>query len=71
MTEIPAKLFQESHIVSVTFPEGVTSIGADAFRQIPELEEVTLPASLQTIGNQAFRDCPNLKTINLLFVQAT
>lgn len=42
MTEIPAKLFQESHIVSVTFPEGVTSIGADAFRDCPNLKTINL-----------------------------
>ena len=44
-------------ITSVTLPEGLQSIGANAFRGCP-LTSVTLPESLQSIGANAFCGCP-------------
>ncbi|MBX3734721.1 MAG: leucine-rich repeat domain-containing protein [Verrucomicrobiae bacterium] len=48
-----------------TLPDGVTSIGAEAFSRCAGLTEVTLPDSLTTIGNWAFFDCTGLTQVIL------
>ncbi len=42
-------------------PDGVTSIGVDAFRGCLALEEVKFPKDLDTIGQLAFAGCQSLK----------
>lgn len=54
-----------SSIKSIEIPEGVTSVGAYAFYNCPNLETVTLPTSLTSIGRNAFSNCPKLEYINL------
>ncbi len=49
---------------SLTVPDGVTSIGIDAFSH-SAVTAVTLPASLTTLQNFAFYDCRNLTTVTL------
>lgn len=49
----------------VVIPEGVTTIGKDAFRQQESLEEVVLPSTLTWIGDSAFAWCTSLKKIDL------
>ncbi len=44
-------------ITSVTFPEGLQSIGSYAFHDCP-LTSVIFPEGLQSIGDGAFHDCP-------------
>ena len=51
-------------ITSVTLPEGLQSIGANAFRGCP-LTSVTLPESLQSIGANAFCGCIRLTSVTL------
>ena len=46
-------------------PEGVTSIGADAFRDCVALTELAIPAHVTEIGNHAFSNCSNLRSITL------
>lgn len=48
----------------LVIPEGVTTIGVEAFRGRLLLTEITLPKSLYSIKNYAFDYCQNLKTIN-------
>lgn len=43
--------------------EGITTIGTNAFRDCPLLEQVSLPNTLTTVGYAAFRGNPSLKTI--------
>ena len=45
-------------IVSITIPEGVTSIGDECFYECRALTSVSLPNSLTTIGGSAFQMCP-------------
>ena len=46
--------FRRSSITSVTVPEGVTSIGKQAFYACLSLSKIYLPESLTSIGEQAF-----------------
>ena len=54
--------FARADIKSVTIPEGVVEIQADAFRG-STLASVILPASLTTIGTKAFYGCSNLRMV--------
>ena len=50
-------------MTSVTIPEGVTSIGLDAFFGCSGLTTVTIPSSVTNIGDDAFKNCTQLTTI--------
>jgi len=52
-------------IVSVEISEGITVIGAQAFRGLKNVESIELPRSLTTIGANAFIGCYGLKTIHI------
>lgn len=47
----------------ITVEEGVTSIGARVFKNLPNAEKVSLPEGLKTIGEEAFIDDAKLKTV--------
>ena len=46
-------------------PEGVTSIGANAFLWCSSLTEVTIPGSVTSIGEAAFMDCSSLTEVTI------
>ena len=46
-----------------TIPEGVTSIGNNAFQGCSSLTSITFPNSLTSIGNNAFYSCTSLTSI--------
>ncbi len=50
---------------SVTVPDGVKSIAANAFAYNTTVKEVNLPDTLQKIGDNAFVHCYSLKTISI------
>ncbi len=52
--------FSYEDIVSVTIPEGVTTIANSAFSDCSALIKVVLPASLTQIGEEAFSGCERL-----------
>ena len=52
-----------TEIKEVIVEEGVTSIGAAAFRNCIDLTKVTLPDSLTDIGNGVFNNCTALQSI--------
>ena len=52
-------------ITSVQLPEGLTSIGDNAFYYCISLESITIPAGVTSIGEYAFLVCDALKTINV------
>ena len=47
----------------LVIPEGVTSIGEDAFAYCRGLTSVTIPASVTSIGNVAFAECSSLESV--------
>ena len=44
----------------LVIPEGITSIGANAFSNMSSLQTIQLPASIKTIGAKAFENCIDL-----------
>ena len=48
-----------------SLPEGITSIGADAFRECTSLALTSLPEGITSIGADAFRDCTSLALTSL------
>lgn len=51
--------------VEVVIPEGIQSIGYNAFSERLSLEKVTLPKSLKWIGDSAFSECKYLKEVKI------
>lgn len=58
----PLAFFQEGLLSSITFPEGLTSIGYGAFEGCP-LVSLSLPKNLATIATHAFNNCEVLSEV--------
>ena len=54
-----------SNILSVTIPQGVTSIGKKAFYDCKNLITLVLGEDIQTIGNYAFECCTSLTGVTI------
>ena len=54
-----------SQIVKVEIDEGITTIGAQAFRNCTNLSQVELPKGLITIGSNVFIGCKSLNKIEI------
>ena len=65
VTKIGGYAFKGSAVTSVSMPEGITSIGFEAFSGCQNLESVALPESLTTLDYDAFNSCQSLKTIKI------
>lgn len=50
-------------LISINLPEGLTYIGAYAFKGCISLPEIIIPSTLASMGNNAFDGCTNLKKI--------
>lgn len=58
--------FADNYFVeSVSIPETVVQIGANAFRDAIKLQSVTIPPYLTSVGSKAFNGCRSLKTVEL------
>jgi hypothetical protein len=54
----------KSLLTGITLPNGLTTIGANAFNGFDQLTAITIPASVTAIGANAFKDTTNLTTVN-------
>ena len=54
-----------SAIVNSVIPEGVTTIGANAYANKTSLKTVVMPSTLTTIGSNAFKSCSSLQMSSL------
>lgn len=52
-------------LTSVTIPNSVTSISADAFKDCSGLTSVTIPNSVTSIGTYAFSGCSGLTSVTI------
>ena len=59
-----ALLANQTNITSVTFSDGLKSIGANTFQGCTSLSSISLPSSLIRIGNGAFFGCTELSSVN-------
>ena len=53
------------YIKYVTLPDGLTSIGEDAFADCSNLTSITIPNSVTSIGVGAFLYCPGLTSVTI------
>ncbi len=67
VTTLGDDLFYEKsdRILAVEIPEGIETIGKNAFRDMDQLAAVRLPESLQTIGEFAFFGCGKLNYVRI------
>ena len=65
VTHIGISAFSSTSLTSVTIPEGVTSIGNDAFYNCTSLTSVSIPSSVTSIGTWAFQSCSSLTNITI------
>ena len=54
-----------SNVTSVTLPDSVTEISADAFFMCSGLTSINIPDAVNMIGNRAFYGCEGLKSITI------
>ena len=68
VTEIEENAFSfytGNNITTVIVPEGVTTIGANAFGSCERLTQISLPSTLVNLGSYAFQSCPALTTVTV------
>ena len=56
---------KREYVKTVSFPEGLTSICANAFHGCYNLQSVVLPDSVTTIGAYAFQECTKMTSADL------
>ena len=66
VSSVRSYVFQgNSDLKSITFPDGITEIGSESFRDCWQVSKVELPAGLTKIGDFAFSNCDSLSSIKL------
>lgn len=61
LRSVDARAFAESGVSGVTLPEGVTTIGPEAFSGCTGLRKLVIPASVTTVGAGALNGCRQLE----------
>ena len=56
---------KQSSLTTFAIPNGVTSIGEDAFSRCSNLKSISIPNSVTSIGKYAFADCSSLESISI------
>jgi len=55
--------FRDMHLISITIPNSVTSLGTNCFYQSTNLTSITIPDSVTFLGEHCFRGCTKLTSI--------
>lgn len=63
VTKIPNNAFIKRKIKSIVIPQGIKTIGREAFKGCHALTKIEIPSSVNEIGLECFLDTPNLKEI--------
>ena len=63
MADNPSWSDYKSYIKYVTLPDGLTSIGDDAFSDCSKLTSIIIPNSVTSIGRWAFNNCYSLTSV--------
>lgn len=63
--DVLVEYIKEPGVTEVTVPEGVKSIGNEAFARCPLLTSITLPEGVRDIGEEAFFACTRLEQLTL------
>lgn len=63
VTAIGDGAFKNTDIRDIFIPDGITTIGSNAFSWCPHLRRAILPKTLTTIGKAAFSNCYSLTSI--------
>ena len=56
---------KREYVKTISFPEGLTSICANAFHGCYNLQSIVLPDSVVSIGAYAFQECTKMTSVNL------
>ena len=67
LESIAYRAFYYSRIKTLTLPEGLVTIGQEAFSNCDSLKSITLPASIQTIDNSKTICYNTLNLVNLSY----
>lgn len=66
VTSIPEYLCRSmKKLMSVNIPNGVASIGDDAFSECENLTNISIPSSVESIGSSAFSGCSKLFSFSI------
>ena len=65
ITAIAANAFAGIELTAVTIPDGIKTIGANAFKGCTNLKRLTLPDTVKSIGPSAFKYCKALESITI------
>ncbi|MBR5250994.1 MAG: leucine-rich repeat domain-containing protein, partial [Clostridia bacterium] len=57
--------FKTKTITGITIPDGIISIGQEAFYNCTKLTSITIPGSVITIGDKAFYGCSSLASLTI------
>ena len=61
--DIPSKAFMGNNFKNIVIPEGIETIGEDAFKDCYLLQRIELPSSIKSIEAGAFQRCLSLKEV--------
>lgn len=64
VTVIPTRCFYGTKINSVTFHDGVTTLGARSFERCPNITSVTLTSGITRMENHVFASCSSLASVD-------
>lgn len=65
VTDIAAYAFYDSTIDGINLPEGLETIGNNAFMYCENLRTLEIPDTVTTVGEAAFAGCENLRYVKL------